>query len=75
MRRPDMIDRVRAIQAAGAIWPTLTANEKACVRFGMIPLHAAQRALTDFGVGFDDFSRLFCVAMIDEAARNGGMVA
>ena len=82
--RPDATDEARAAQAAAALWPTMNANQRAGVRVGLIPLGIAQLALIDYGttrpaegvvIEYADFPRLFALALMNEAARDGGMIA
>lgn len=86
MSRPDATDRARAAQAAAALWPTMTPGERWGVRYGLIPQAVALKAVAEYGrttpvagveppasEPYADFPRLFATALMDEAARDGGM--
>lgn len=55
---------------AAALWISMDKNEKAGVRFGMFPLGKMKEAEKE-GFNVKDL----CVALMDCASKNGGMIA
>lgn len=82
-RRESMrTDRAFVASRAAEAWAKLDDNEKACVRFGMIPKHVHDEYEVELAVYVDQAggqttieSKDFAVALMDCAARNGGMRA
>jgi hypothetical protein len=56
---------------AALVWPTMDDNEKAGVRFGLFPAGRMQEAEKAFGWT----PRELACALMDEASRDGGMIA
>jgi hypothetical protein len=56
---------------AALVWPTMDDNEKAGVRFGLFPAGRMQEAEKAFGWT----PRELAVALMDEAKKDGGMIA
>lgn len=63
------LGEVEAAQAAAELWNTFDDNEKACVRFGMLPALKVQAPEYAHIEG-----RLLAVALFDCAKHSGGMV-
>ena len=57
-------------QEAEQTWPTLTENQKTAIRFGLFPVEVMKEAE---GRGHDEHA--LGIALMDVAARNGGMRA
>lgn len=55
---------------AAAIWIGMDKNEKTGVRFGMFPMGKMKEAEKE-GFNINDL----CVALMEYAAKNGGMIA
>ncbi len=66
----ERVDRAVATQAAEELWATFDDNEKACVRFGMLPAQKVQNERYEHIEG-----RLLAVALFGCAKHDGGMVA
>ena len=64
------VDQAVATQAASELWATFDDNEKACVRFGMLP---AAKVQSDRYEHIE--ARLLAVALFECAKHDGGMVA
>ena len=67
------IEQSEATAAAKLAWAKMDDNQKACVRFGMMPLEIMQEFLGS--VHSDDRDRLLTLAIMQCAKNNGGMVA
>ena len=63
------LPQAEATQAAEQLWATFDDNEKACVRFGMLPAAKVQAEECAHIEG-----RLLAVALFDCAKHDGGMV-
>ena len=69
MRTTDL-DRQLAAAKAAELWPTLTKNERAMIRFGMFP---AERMRAAEAEGINQHA--LCLALMDCAKADGGMRA
>lgn len=67
--------RSTAVAMAKLAWAEMTDDDKAVVRFGMIPFWAHEKYATQILCPPNEASRLFAVAVMDCAKADGGMVA
>lgn len=65
-------DQTIAQAAARIAWAEMTENDRAIVRFGMIPIEAVRKHEPK---GIHDSARLFSVALMGCAEADGGMIA
>ncbi len=68
MNGREELEKFAAADAERA-WAEMTDEEKAVVRFGMIPMRVHQ----EFGCNYP--ARVFSVALMTQAEKHGGMVA
>lgn len=70
-RRSKLEERRETYRAyAASMWLKMDKNEKTGIRFGMFPAAKMRAAEADGFEGKD-----LCVALMDVASKNGGMVA
>jgi hypothetical protein len=69
-------DRKTVEALAAQYWQRFSDEDRAVVRMGMIPAWAPEEITKNLGEDLpDDFVRLFAVAIMGQAERDGGMRA